>query len=462
MQHVVQPQSGLAYAPQQPPFQQSNPYARLAWLETQHQSLSSANNWLCHDNLRHINEKDRLARENEHLQKQTAQLNAARQQETQMLKEQNAKLSAENRRLAEEKIKIATENTGLRRKQAAATSDEYAARIEKLKDRLTTSNDIVAALKSKVTALKNKSEENSLAYVSCGRCQYANGIRNTLCSRCFLPAHHYSGRRRKGSTKIKYDGWKLLWDNISVSDSDDEGRPGEQSYYHEGRDTKSHTRLEEDLFEWLRDWCSDSADKIERQRMLDRKKNEPTVRKLVEDLRDVEDEIKKAYEGLADRKKKKRQLKRKLIVLVDEEPVVTSDEALLEKKLFTFCHVMSRPQQELNLAVFPKTIGDKMLSEREIVKIFHQVMTAMRVLHHELVEQPREEDKKFKPRKPNPNQWKILHGPGRDRHGCRMYNDTDEPDQIVENYVSTMEDARLAATALQNLIYRWNEGLTMP
>ncbi|SMQ52236.1 unnamed protein product [Zymoseptoria tritici ST99CH_3D7] len=331
-----------------------------------------------------------------------------------MLKEQNAKLSAENRRLAEEKIKIATENTGLRRKQAAATSDEYAARIEKLKDRLTTSNDIVAALKSKVTALKNKSEENSLA--------------------------------RKGSTKIKYDGWKLLWDNISVSDSDDEGRPGEQSYYHEGRDTKSHTRLEEDLFEWLRDWCSDSADKIERQRMLDRKKNEPTVRKLVEDLRDVEDEIKKAYEGLADRKKKKRQLKRKLIVLVDEEPVVTSDEALLEKKLFTFCHVMSRPQQELNLAVFPKTIGDKMLSEREIVKIFHQVMTAMRVLHHELVEQPREEDKKFKPRKPNPNQWKILHG----------------PDQIVENYVSTMEDARLAATALQNLIYRWNEGLTMP
>lgn len=86
------------------------------------------------------------------------------------------------------------------------------------------------------------------------------------------------------------------------------------------------------------------------------------------------------------------------------------------------------------------------------------MMTAMRLLHRELVEKPQEEDKKFKPRKSNPNQWKILQGPGRDRHGSRMYNHEKEPDRLEENYVSTMEDARLAATALQNLIHSWNEG----
>lgn len=87
------------------------------------------------------------------------------------------------------------------------------------------------------------------------------------------------------------------------------------------------------------------------------------------------------------------------------------------------------------------------------------MMTAMRVLHHELVEKPKEEDKKFKPRKSNPNQWKILLGPGRDSHGCRMYDYERQPDRLEGVWVSTMEDAGLAATALQNLIYNWNEGL---
>lgn len=86
-------------------------------------------------------------------------------------------------------------------------------------------------------------------------------------------------------------------------------------------------------------------------------------------------------------------------------------------------------------------------------------MSAMRLLHHELVETPKESDKTFKPRKSNPNQWKILLGPGRDSHGSRMYDAEKHSDRIEEVWVSSMEDAGIAATALQNLIHNWNEGL---
>lgn len=70
---------------------------------------------------------------------------------------------------------------------------------------------------------------------------------------------------------------------------------------------------------------------IERQRVLESKKNAPTVRKLVEDLRDTEDGIRKTYRGLAAQKKKKRQLKRRLVMLTDTTPVVTTDKTILKK-----------------------------------------------------------------------------------------------------------------------------------
>jgi hypothetical protein len=86
-------------------------------------------------------------------------------------------------------------------------------------------------------------------------------------------------------------------------------------------------------------------------------------------------------------------------------------------------------------------------------------MSAMRVLHRELVELPKEADKDFKPRKANPNQWKVLHGPNGVDLGCHLHGrDTEEPDRLEEIYVSCTEDARLAAMALQNLIYNFNEG----
>ena len=86
----------------------------------------------------------------------------------------------------------------------------------------------------------------------------------------------------------------------------------------------------------------------------------------------------------------------------------------------------------------------------------------MRLLHQDLCEKPKEEDPKFKPRQPSSNQFKILQGPGKDNHGCRMYGSVkEEPDRLSESYVSSMAEARVAAMALQNLIYCWNEGLLL-
>lgn len=78
----------------------------------------------------------------------------------------------------------------------------------------------------------------------------------------------------------------------------------------------------------------------------------------------------------------------------------------------------------------------------------------MRVLHQDLVEKPKEADKKFKPRNPNPNQWRIM----QDNRGFRQYGNEREPDLLEENFVSNMADVRVAAMALQNLIHNWNEG----
>lgn len=95
-------------------------------------------------------------------------------------------------------------------------------------------------------------------------------------------------------------------------------------------------------------------------------------------------------------------------------------------------------------------------------RIVYQIMSAVRLLHHDLVEKPKE-DHTFKPRQPNPNQWKIFQGPGRDCHGRRKmthdsHDSEEESDRLEEDYVSNMADARLAVRALQNLRHSWNEG----
>jgi hypothetical protein len=400
-QQAVRPPPGIAYGPQQLAVQQqmpgnvrpgNDPYARLAWLETQHQSLFNDNTWLFNDNLRLNNEKARLLQENEHLKRQAAeqqqQLSNARPSQTiQQMEEQNQRLLAENRRLVEEKDKIAHE------KKPAVDPAHYVELIRKYKDQNQTLlaenrriieekekiarekqpaidyKELIQKYKDKIAALKAEAENNSLSYVECGNdCRHAHGIKNVLCSGCFKPARDPMGRDRKGSTKVTYYDWDPYGNTVSISDSDEEQRPYDRSHYYEDMNTKQETRLEQDLFDWLQDWCLLNSDKIERRRVLERKENKPTVRKLVGDLRDVEDEIKKSYESLAGQKRKKRQLKRKLIVLSDKTPVVTADEIVLKKKLFTFCHAMSQPQQEYDYTRFPKLVDNKLLSEREAVK----------------------------------------------------------------------------------------------
>lgn len=168
--------------------------------------------------------------ENERLQRQTSVLHAEKERLTsnplpspqnQLLEEQNAKLLAENRRLVEERDKIALDNRELRGIQPAADPDFQQALIQKLQD--------------KIAALKEKADEDSLAYASCGNCRHAHGIRDVLCSGCFMSAsaHGGLGHDRKGSTKITYYGWDSYGDTVSVNDSDDERRPTDKSYYYE-------------------------------------------------------------------------------------------------------------------------------------------------------------------------------------------------------------------------------------
>jgi hypothetical protein len=175
---------------------------------------------------------------------------------------------------------------------------------------------------------------------------------------------------RKGSTKIPTP-WHHYWDDISVSDSDGDPQRTADWYicrYQEGLNTKHHTRLEQDLFDWLHDWCLENSNKIETQRLRDRRTNEPTVRKLAQDLKDIEYDITKTCMSLADQKKRKRQMKRKLIVLVDETPVVENHKSLLTKKLLTFCRIMALPPTEFDCERYPRLDGDKMLTEPEAVK----------------------------------------------------------------------------------------------
>lgn len=297
--------------------------------------------------------------ENERLQAQIAQLSiAGPSQQSLQLEEQNAKLLAENRLLVEEKNQVVRDNRELRAKQSVADPVDHTALIKRLKD--------------EITALKKKAEEekDSLVYATCGDCRYGHGIKHVLCSGCFMPASDSFPGDRKGSTQVKYYDLESYGPTVCVSDSDDEGRPThDRSYYDEDRNTQRETRLEQGLFDWLQDWCLQNSDNIERQRVLERAQNEPAKRTLIGDFRDIEDEIKKTYEALAIQKKKKRQLRRKLIVLVDKTPVVTTDKTLLKKKLFTFCRVMSQPQQMFDCLRFPNLAGDrKLMSEREAVK----------------------------------------------------------------------------------------------
>ena len=77
-------------------------------------------------------------------------------------------------------------------------------------------------------------------------------------------------------------------------------------------------------------------------------------------------------------------------------------------------------------------------------------MSAMRVLHEDVVEAPKRADKKFKHRNPSPPKWQVLQTQT-DYRG-RQSN------ALEEKYVSNATDARMACTALQTMLWLWQEG----
>lgn len=177
-----------------------------------------------------------------------------------------------------------------------------------------------------------------------------------------MPAGEWSGGNSKGSTRVEYHGFAT-----SVSDSEVDGRSCDYSHYFEDMNTYHNTRLKQELFDWLQDWCVQNSDRIERRRALESKKSLSTRDKLAEDLRVVEGGIRKSYKTLAEQKKKKRHLKRRLIVLADETPVVTTNESILKRKLYTFCSIMALPLRNFDCSQFP-TFDEEVLKERDAVR----------------------------------------------------------------------------------------------
>jgi hypothetical protein len=341
MQHAVRPQSVVSYAPPHPAFPHHAPgndiYAHLAWLEEQRQLHFNQSAIMFDSNLKLCSENAHLTQEQGLLQKQITELRAEKQQ-----------LLTENQRLVE---------VNLRAEQHTTDSEHQRALIQKLKAK-------VAAHQDEIQALKDEAKGNSIESVCCfNDCRMGRGVSQLTCSECFMPAKDVNGRNRKGSTKVRRHNLST----VSVSDSD-EAKPISWHDYRDSWITKTNTRLDDGLFNWLVDYCLDNSDKIERQRVRERNENGHTVRRLIEDLRDVEDEIRKGHERLAGKKMRKRQLKRKLIVLTDEAAVVTADESNLEGKLYTFCSILSQPQHAFYPAYFPKLNGDKLLTERDAVK----------------------------------------------------------------------------------------------
>lgn len=76
----------------------------------------------------------------------------------------------------------------------------------------------------------------------------------------------------------------------------------------------------------------------------------------------------------------------------------------------------------------------------------------MKVLHYDLGEEPKKEDKAFKARNPSPTRWQVLGNTHVNAYRPLMGS------PLQENHVSSDQEARMACTALQNLLYEWQQG----
>ncbi|CAK4033814.1 Hypothetical predicted protein [Lecanosticta acicola] len=248
-----------------------------------------------------------------------------------------------------------------------------------------------------------------------------------------------------------YGDAKIAVSDSEADDSDDSRRGGVQSHWDHPSNLATNTRLKGDAFEWLVEWCEQNADRIESRRVLERIQNGHEVRRLVQDLNDNDEEMDKILMNMTRMKVKRRSIKRKLLVLTDEEGLISENGLATKKKVYLFCTIMASPKYDFHRSGMPFV-----KTERELVQIYHQVMSAMRVLHYDYVELPKLADKNFKHRNPSPAKWMVLKPPlGRfDLRGDQLEN---AEDPLVQNYVSSEQDARMACTALQNLLWNWQK-----
>ncbi|KAF2764269.1 hypothetical protein EJ03DRAFT_33899 [Teratosphaeria nubilosa] len=203
-----------------------------------------------------------------------------------------------------------------------------------------------------------------------------------------------------------------------------------------------HTGLDPDFFDWLAVWCEQNAGRIERQLTTARAANEHELRRLHFESCDIRDEVEELERRLAEKNKERRRVKRQIVVRDDAEPLV-SDNSLSLDKVYLFCRIMACSRLDFYDTQYPFV-----KNERQLVLIYHQMISAMRVLYRDFVEERQQADKKLKPRKPNPNKWKILQN---------NFSDTNR--KLEEQYVSSEKDARMACTALQTVLYLWQQEL---
>ncbi|KAF7189136.1 hypothetical protein HII31_09558 [Pseudocercospora fuligena] len=393
-----------------------DPHAYIAWL--QQQNLILFNN-----GARQYAEVQRLMSENQQLlEDQHGIINDHKKYIVQLLAERDTASS----QLDDAKTQLQTANL----------------RVEKYKDLAERRKLHITASKKKIAELEAENAERS------SRKRLRNMVSLDSDDVIMYP-------RKKIATEFRYDNeyGGESWTHVSDTEDDASGLriiPKEVAERMEElwrRNIYHDTRLEECAFEWLGEWCEDHADRIEQQRARERVENQLDLRKVAREKVDVEGEIRKLKKRLAEQIKKKRGIKRKLIALSDEQRLDASEGMEIGKKLFLFCKTMGYPQYDFRRAHF-----EFVRSETELVRIYHQVMSAMRVLYQDLVEEPKKADKKFKHRNPSPTKWQVLYLPQPDYGGKQRY-------PLEEQYASNAKDARMACTALQNLLYSWQQGL---
>ncbi|KXT14210.1 hypothetical protein AC579_7555 [Pseudocercospora musae] len=436
-----------------------DPHARIAWLEQQNQILFN-------DGAKQYAEVQRLLIEKQQQPQQHVNANSTLS-DTATVSQQiigtwanevanlTRRLDDQNRTIASQKTRIDQLVHEKNRLQSSVAGAIPSSQLDHVKSQLEKANRQVDEYRKLIVGHDQivRAFEKKIADLEAAKAKSSNKRSRNMVSLDSDDEFLYP--RKKIATKFCYDNkyGGESWTQVSDTEDDASGlrmipkevaKRMEEIWRH---NIYQETRLEPGAFEWLEAWCEDNADRIELQRAKEREQNGAELRILAREKVDVEGEITKLKRRLVEQIKEKRGIRRKLIVLTDEQRLDASDGMDVGKKLFLFCKTMGYPQYDFRRAHF-----EFVRSETELVRIYHQVMSAMRVLYQDLVEEPKKADKKFKHRNPSPTKWQVLYLAQPDYGGRQRY-------PLEEQYASNAKDARMACTALQNLLYSWQQGV---